>query len=130
MHQILHILKKDIRRHWPEILVSLGLLALYTNRALDPWPNLLDSYAFSPSLYFFVVTGKYVAPALIVFWLFLVIRVVQGESLVGDRQWWTTKPYDWWQLLLAKLLFIFVFVSVPLFHVQLLLLHHAGFSTL
>ena len=130
MDQILHIFKKDIRRHWPEILLSLALLALYTNRALHPWTNLLDSYPLSRSFYFFVVTGKYIAPVLVIFWLFLVIRVVQGESLVGDRQWWTTKPYVWWQLLLAKLLFVVVFVCVPLFHVQLFLLHYFKFPIL
>jgi len=130
MDQILHIFKKDIRRHWPEILLSLALLALYTNRALHPWTNSLDSYPFSRSFYFFVVTGEYVAPVLVIFWLFLVIRVVQGESLIGDRQWWTTKPYVWWQLLLAKLLFVLVFICVPLFHVQLFLLHYFKFPIL
>src|SRR5712675_870928 len=129
MDQILRIFKKDIRRHWPEILLSLALLALYTNRALHPW-NLLDSYSFSRSFYFFVVTGEYIAPVLVIFWLFLVIRVVQGESLVGDRQWWTTKPYVWWQLLLAKLLFVLVFICVPLFHVQLFLLNYFKFPVL
>src|SRR6267154_1639553 len=114
MDQILHIFKKDIRRHWPQILLSLTLLALYTNRALHPWTNSLDPYSFSRSFYFFVVTGEYIAPVLVIFWLFLVIRVVQGESLVGDRQWWTTKPYVWWQLLLAKLLFVLVFICVLL----------------
>lgn len=127
MDQILHIFKKDIRRHWPEILLSLTLLALYTNRALHPWTNSLDPYSFSRSFYFFVVTGEYIAPVLVIFWLFLVIRVVQGESLVGDRQWWTTKPYVWWQLLLAKLLFVLVFICVPLFHVQLFLLQYFKF---
>ena len=29
MRLILHILKKDMRRHWPEILISLVLLGLY-----------------------------------------------------------------------------------------------------
>jgi hypothetical protein len=130
MDQILHIFKKDIRRHWPEILLSLALLALYTNRALHPWTNSLDSYPFSRSFYFFVVTGEYIALVLVIFWLFLAIRVVQGESLVGDRQWWTTKPYIWWQLLLAKLLFVLVFICVPLFHVQLFLLHYFKFPIL
>jgi hypothetical protein len=130
MDQILHIFKKDIRRHWPEILISLALLALYTNRVLHPWTISVDSYVYSRSLYYFLVSGEYVAPVLVIFWLFLVIRVVQGESLVGDRQWWTTKPYIWWQLLLAKLLFVLVFICVPLFHVQLLLLHYFKFPIL
>lgn len=76
------------------------------------------------------IAGCITFPRPIIFWLFLVIRVVQGESLVGDRQWWTTKPYVWWQLLLAKLLFVVVFICVPLFHVQLFLLHHFKFPIL
>src|SRR5438132_353097 len=48
----------------------------------------------------------------------------------GVRQWWVTKPYEWWNLLAAKLLFILIFISVPLFHVHLLLLHQFGFPIL
>src|SRR6266550_1977942 len=126
MNQILHIFKKDARRHWPEILISLALLALFTRRELHPWKNLNAFSSLSP--YFFILAGRYITPATIFFWAFLIIRVVQGESLVGDRQWWVTKPYEWWNLLAAKLLFILIFISVPLFHVQLLLLHQFGKS--
>jgi hypothetical protein len=128
MNQILHIFKKDARRHWPEILISLALLALFTRHQLHPWQNSNAFSSFSP--YFFILEGSYITPATILFWAFLVVRVVQGESLVGDRQWWVTKPYEWRNLLAAKLLFIFTFISVPLFHVHLLLLHHFGFPML
>src|SRR3984893_3153121 len=128
MNQILRIFKKDARHHWPEILTSLALLALFPRHELRPWQN---SNAFSSlSPYFFILSGRYITPATILFWAFLVVRVVQGESLVGDRQWWVTKPYEWWNLLAAKLLFILIFVSVPLFHVHLLLLHQFGFPIL
>lgn len=128
MSKILHIFKKDIRRHWPEILISLALLALYTRRELHFWQTSLQYDGISP--FFFLLSGRYIPFFLVLSWSFLILRVVHSETLVGDRQWWVSKPYIWWQLLLAKLLFIFVFISVPLFHVQLLLLHHAGFSTL
>src|SRR5437016_7716645 len=128
MNQILHIFKKDAQRHWPEILVSLALLTLFTRHQLHPWQNLNALSSLSP--FFFILAGRYITPATIVFWAFLIVRVVQGESLVGDRQWWVTKPYEWWNLLVAKLLFIFVFISVPLFHVHLLLLHQLGFPIL
>ncbi len=124
MNQILHIFKKDAAHHWPEILLSLALLSLFTHNQLHPWKNFDASFSFSPSL--FIFADRYVAPALITVWVFLIVRVLQGESLVGDRQWWVTKPYEWRDLLAAKILFIFVFISVPLFHVQLLLLHHFG----
>lgn len=128
MNQILHIFKKDVHRHWPEILVSLALLGLFTRHELHPWQNSNAFSSFSP--YFFILAGRYVTPATILFWGFLIVRVVQGESLVGDRQWWVTKPYEWWNLLAAKLLFIFVFISVPLFHVHLLLLQQFEFPIL
>jgi hypothetical protein len=128
MNQILHILKKDAHRHWPEILISLVLLALFTRHEHHPWQNSNAFSSFSP--YFFILAGRYITPATILFWAFLIIRVVQGESLVGDRQWWVTKPYEWWDLLIAKFLFILIFISVPLFHVHLLLLHQFGFPIL
>jgi hypothetical protein len=128
MNQTLHIFKKDVRRHWPEILISLALLGLFTRHELHPWQNSSAFSSFNP--YLFILEGSYVTPAVIIFWLFLIVRVVQGESLVGDRQWWVTKPYEWWNLLAAKLLFIFIFISVPLFHVHLLLLHQFGFPIL
>ncbi|HEX7698103.1 MAG TPA: hypothetical protein VF394_11930, partial [Candidatus Acidoferrum sp.] len=128
MNQILHIFKKDARRHWPEIVISLALLALSTRHELHPWQNEARFSSISPL--FYLLGGRYITPATILFWAFLVIRVVQGESLVGDRQWWVTKPYEWWNLLAAKLLFIFIFISLPLFHVHLLLLHEFGFPIL
>jgi hypothetical protein len=62
-----------------------------------------------------------------VFWMFLIVRVVQGESLVGDRQFWVTRPYDWRKLLLAKALFVLVFVNLPFFVLDIFLLAKAGF---
>jgi hypothetical protein len=126
MTQILHIFKKDVRRYWPEIFISLALLVLYTRRQVEAAPEITG--AGDIRLFFFFEMTRLVTPILVLFWAFLILRVVQDESLVGDRQWWVTKPYLWWQLLLAKLFFIFVFINVPLFFVQLFLLHHAGFS--
>src|SRR5262249_27369394 len=45
-----------------------------------------------------------------------------------DRQFWVTRPYEWHKLLIAKLLLVLVFVSLPLFAAQVLLLSRAGFS--
>jgi hypothetical protein len=128
MTQILHIFKKDARRHWPEILISLALLAAYTGRELHLWRT--SPRYDTISSFFLLLSDRYIPFFLVLSWIFLIFRVVQGESLVGDRQWWVSKPYVWWQLLLSKLFFIFVFICVPLFHIQLLLVHHAGFSVL
>ena len=125
MIQFLHVFKKDVRHHWPEILISLALLGLYTHHELSPRQTPSEYASISP--FFFALSGRYIPFFLVLSWIFLILRVVQSETLVGDRQWWATKPYIWWQLLLSKLLFFFVIIWVPLFHVQLLLLHHAGF---
>jgi hypothetical protein len=124
MPQVLHIFRKDGRRHWPEILVSLLLLGLYVRLNLHPWQHDLPSSFFFGRL--FSLRGT-ITPALILFWFFVVLRVVHSENLVGDRQWWVTKPYVWWKLLIAKLLFVCLVICLPLFFIQLYFLHWHGF---
>src|SRR2546429_528007 len=103
-------------------------LLIGSSQQLHPWQNSTPSPSLTP--YFYIPAGRYTTPATTLFWTFLIIRFVQGESLVGDRQWWVTKPYEWWNLLAAKPLFILIFISVPLFHVHLLLLQQLGFPIL
>ncbi|MGD0842462.1 MAG: hypothetical protein ABSA32_15025, partial [Candidatus Acidiferrales bacterium] len=67
-------------------------------------------------------------PLVVIAWMFLIVRVVQGESLVGDRQFWVTRPYEWKKLLVAKFLFFVVFINVPLFIAQAALLRKAGYA--
>src|SRR5882762_5642281 len=123
MRQILHILRKDGRRHWPEILTSLVLLGLFTHLYLHPWQNSSYSFFFGRPL---SLRGT-ITPVLILFWCFLILRVIHSENLIGDRQWWMTKPYVWWKLLIAKLLFVLLVICVPLFLIQLYFLHYHGF---
>jgi hypothetical protein len=130
MNQILHIFQKDARKHWLEILIALALLVLYARRESSLWPEPPSyGYLHAGSVFFSLISGL-IIPTLVLFWGFLILRAVQDETLVGDRQWWVTKPYVWWKLLLAKLLFVVVFISFPLFIVQVYLLHHAGFPIL
>jgi hypothetical protein len=110
MLQILHIFRKDGRRHWPEILASLLLLGLYVHLNLRPWQPSSQSFFLAR---LFSLRGT-ITPVLILFWCFLILRVIQSENLVGDRQWWVTKPYVWWKLLIAKLLFVLLVICVPL----------------
>ena len=124
MKQVLHIFKKDIRRHWPEILLSLAILAAYVWNAPDQWvPRELSENRLRNLL-----TGA-LTVGVLVSWCMLVVRVVQGENLVGDRQFWVTKPYDWKKLLAAKLLFILAFISVPTLIAGSILFAKAGFGS-
>lgn len=128
MKEVLHIFRKDVRRHWAEILAALALVGIFVWVALDRAGNRMsyDVRSFPLATFF----KEMIIPLLVFFWVFLAVRVVHGETLVGDRQWWITKPYEWWKLLAAKQLFLIVFLSGPLFLAQLYLLYVAHFPVL
>jgi hypothetical protein len=126
MKQTLHIFKKDVRHRWPEILISLVLLIFYLRAA--PRTAEAEIVFDARSFPWDTLSAQSISFLRLFVWTFLIVRVVQDEALVGDRQWWITKPHDWWKLLLAKVLIWVLFVATPLFFVQLILLHHFGFS--
>jgi len=112
MTQLLHIFAKDARRLRLEILLSLIVLVFLT------WTEWKRS---SPGE---VPTWYEVAPlvAIALVWAFMIVRLIQSEALVGDRQFWITRPYIWYQLLASKAFFVCVCVAVPLVISQLTLL--------
>jgi len=122
MNQILHIFRKDARHHWPEIAGSVALLAVYA------WTHSLRWQAHEGVSYLRGFLSNLVEPLVPISWCFLVMRVVQGENLVGDRQFWVTRPYEWKKLLAAKKLFLVVFISAPLLIADVFLLKEAGFQ--
>ena len=126
MQQVLHIFKKDIRRHGLEIFISLALVGLYAKIMTRPTDH--DRMMTPNYIPWAEISVSTLAPLMIIFWIFLTIRVVQSERLVGDTQWWITKPYEWWKLLAAKEVFLLAFIGAPLFLVQLYILRHAGFA--
>jgi hypothetical protein len=101
MRLIWHLFKKDTRRFWWEIVVTLGLLlwlahldrwrADYTPSSMEGWLNVLLPFA----------------------WSYLIALVVLEDPLVGDRQFWITLPCKWYETLAAKALFVLVFIHVP-----------------
>ncbi len=119
--QIGHTFRKDVRHHWPELAVALAILATYVWVQPKQWmPE-----EFQPQIEFL---AGLVAPLVPIAWAFLIVRLVHDESLVGDRQFWVTRPYDWKRLLVQKLLFVLLFVNVPLFIADVVLLRMAGFK--
>jgi hypothetical protein len=57
----------------------------------------------------------------------MLTRLVHDEPPVGERQFWVTRPYQWQQLLAAKLLFLSVVLYLPLLIAQSVLLREGGF---
>jgi hypothetical protein len=102
MQQAIHILKKDARYLYREILL-IWILALA-----------------------FVWIG-YVELLLVANAAFLIGRLVHAEAIPGDRQFWITRPYRWQSLLGAKLAFILIFVSLPVALAQLAIVWIDGF---
>lgn len=121
MNQTLHIFRKDTRHLYPEVFLTLAGTVAFAWAA--PWQ-------WNPAINNMQGIRALVAPLLRVLlpvaWLVLISRLVHDESLVGDRQFWITRPYRWTSLLAAKLLFLLVFLSLPFLGMQLYLLQHAG----
>jgi hypothetical protein len=120
MNQIANIFKKDIRHHWAEIVLCQAALVAFVWNEVHGW-KLQGSHTLSQNWPAAIVA------LLPVSWWLLIVRAVQGESLVGDRQFWTTRPYEWKKLLAAKTLLILLFINIPLLGAQMFLLAKAGF---
>jgi len=125
--QTLHILRKDLRHLAPEISVSLSLVALFAWIAPAAWPGYIGKMAY-PGAQFGApqIMGVFLHALIPISWLVLISRSVHDESLVGDKQFWVTRPYTWYSLLAAKLLFVLVAICLPLFAAQIFLVHYAG----
>lgn len=111
MKQFLHILKKDVRRAWPFIIACLVLDCLLLMQAR---PLTFGSTAV-------------LWPAYILLFPVTVLFIVQGESLVGDREFWTTRPYSRWSLAAAKFALLVAALLLPMFLAQVAALALNGF---
>jgi hypothetical protein len=122
MRQALHIFKKDVRQLWFEIAIVLIVTAAFAfiGARRGFW---LDDPGANRS-----VAWSMVQLMLPLAWWILIARVVYGEILPGERQFWITRPYRWTSLLAAKLLFIGVFVNLPLLAADVIILRAYGFA--
>jgi len=95
MNQTLHIFKKDARRLWPEILISLALTAGLVLTVPFKWANLNSSQSnyLGPSVA--QLLAYFIELLVPVSWWLLIARCIHSERLVGDRQFWITRPYEW-----------------------------------
>lgn len=122
MDQILHILRKDIRRLRWEILgsVLLTLLMAWLNGDMRlTFPASRETRTLQQ------VRATLQLPVLLGWWL-LILLAIQGEALPGIRQFWVTRPYRRGALLCAKLAFIALFVHAPSFLGDVITIVRAG----
>lgn len=126
LNQVWNIFRKDVRHQWIEIIVSLVLMVGFAWAEIGEWSQ-RGGVAYGPAFFIYGLLSGLAVPLLPISWMFLIVRSVQSESLAGDRQFWVTRPYEWTNLLLAKILFVLLFVNVPLFLAQAFLVHKAGF---
>ena len=113
MQQALHIFRKDVRFLWLPIAIALALMAAFAWSRVGNHPSSVRQ----PITTLLVLGGWYLAAA-----------VVYKETLVGDRQFWVTRPYRWPSLLAAKALFLLAFLHVPLLVADLTILTAQGFT--
>jgi hypothetical protein len=114
MKMILHIMFKDLRRHWLELSGYLLACLLWAWR--EAHPMALD----------WVRQREYIPILLFGLWFLITIRLIQGESMVGDKEFWPTRPYRWPQLMAAKAFMLVLCLNLPLLAAQFYLLHDAN----
>jgi hypothetical protein len=111
--QAIHIFGKDVRRFWPQCVVVSFLFAVYAMARRQ------ESGAGVSALE--VPAGVII----IICWL-LIAGLVHEESPAEAGPFWITRPYSRMSLLAAKLLFISVFVFLPLLASGVLLEARSG----
>lgn len=118
MKQTVHILRKDLRALWIQIVTVLSLHVLYCLFRMREGIERPDGG--SPS------EGDLVAVLLVLGWFSLIAAAVHEEALPGVRQFWLTRPYSLWSLIGAKLLLCILIICIPLFISDLVLLNAAS----
>ncbi|MEG9432736.1 hypothetical protein [Terriglobus sp. ADX1] len=124
MTQALHIFRKDLRHQRVDLAIYAGLLVLTGLLVPTGWPG-HHSWSTNDML---PLVHTLLQIAIPVFWLVMIARLVHEEAIVGDKQFWTTRPYRWNSLLGAKLLFVLVCIALPHFVMQWCLAFYAGVS--
>jgi hypothetical protein len=124
MKQALHILRKDVSHLWPQIAIVLLLVAAFAVSNLQ----LRDPVGYEePQLRLLAGLLEVLVPAA---YAWLIVTLVHQEPLPGDRQFWLTRPYRLRSLLVAKILFILLFVSTTMVVKDCFIVAGRGFRVL
>lgn len=121
MRQALLILWKDVRQLRWQLGAYALLLAAFAWVSPQTWPGTApDSFlsVFVTLLRILLMASQFV----------LITSAIHADRLVGEEQFWITRPYDWRSLLASKFLFVLACVVLPYLFMQWSLLHAAGLN--
>jgi hypothetical protein len=121
MIQTLHIFRKDARRFAYEICVVAALTVAFV------WSQIANDIYTAGVLSFYLHLAAGILP---IAWWYVISLLIHQESLIGDRQFWITRPYSRGSMFAAKALFIVMFVNVPMLLAGCVILAVAGFRPL
>lgn len=116
MRLVWPILRKDLRHLWTYLVVLWALLF-----AAVWWKGEPGFDAQSIALQVLPVAATFAC------WVFLT-ALIHDERLVGDRQYWLTRPLGWRRVLAAKVLAALALVCVPVFVFQAIVFAAHGLS--
>lgn len=118
MNRILHIFRKDAIRLWPQLLVFLALLV----------SNAWEDRKFAREVPNGPSALQLLAVLLPIACSVLLVTLIHQERLVGDRQYWLSRPMPRRDLILAKGLFVLVLINLPVLLSQIAIVKADGLS--
>lgn len=124
MLHTLHIFTKDSRHLWKEILVVTTMIAAFAYLGARSRP-VFTTYALPIDR----LDAVY-CMLLPLAWWYLIAAVVHEERILGDRQFWLTRPYRRGSLLAAKVLFVLLYLNLPMLLADGVILAAHGFNAL
>jgi hypothetical protein len=111
-----HIFRKDARRLWWMIALTLALLARLAH--FDSWRNVATPNSEEGWLNILLPLA----------WSFLIALAILEDPPVGEAPFWATVPCRWPSLLVAKAAFVAVFIHIPYFVACVFIMQARGFA--
>ena len=114
MTRLATLVRKDFRHFWPQVAIFWVLLPIGIDLSETTFPQAgLGNFWLRGS----ISQELLLIAAPLACWA-LAIAAVHHETLVGDRQYWLTRPFGRVELAASKALFFLLAINVPLFLFQ------------
>jgi hypothetical protein len=121
LKQVALIFWKDLRHLWRELILYAVLLTSFALASPQTWLG-------GPQSSFASLFVNLLKLLMTIFWLVLMARAVHADNLVGQEQFWLTRPYTWVAMLIAKLCFVVLCIVMPFVLMQWAMLFFAGLN--